>query len=77
LQLPVLLRRLAHFSRGRSPSNPIVAFGRLFGLQLEHNLVCSTSCRGNCHDNAVAESFYQLLKRERIRHQIYRTRDDD
>jgi putative transposase len=25
------------------------------------------SRRGNCHDNAVAESFLQLLKRERIR----------
>ena len=23
--------------------------------------------RGNCQDNAVAESFFQLLKRERIR----------
>lgn len=26
------------------------------------------------HDNAVAESFFQLLKRERIRRQIYPTR---
>ena len=30
--------------------------------------------RGNCHDNAVAESFFNLLKRERIRRQTYRTR---
>lgn len=41
----------------------------------EHNLVSSMSRRGNCHDNAVAESFFQLLKRERIRRQIYATRD--
>lgn len=34
------------------------------------------SRRGNCHDNAVAESFFQLLKRERIRRQIYLTRQD-
>jgi putative transposase len=34
------------------------------------------SRRGNCHDNAVAESFFQLLKRERIRRQIYATRND-
>lgn len=33
----------------------------------EHNLKPSMSRRGNCHDNAVAESFFQLLKRERIR----------
>jgi putative transposase len=32
------------------------------------------SRRGNCHDNAVAESFFQLLKREKIRRRTYRTR---
>ena len=34
------------------------------------------SRRGNCHDNAVAESFFQLLKRERIKKRIYSTRQD-
>ena len=29
------------------------------------------SRRGNCHDNAVAESFFPLLKRERIKKKIY------
>ena len=33
------------------------------------------SRRGNCHDNAVAESFFQLLKRERIKRKRYATRD--
>lgn len=37
-----------------------------------HNLVHSMSRRGNCHDNAVAESFFNLLKRERIRRRVYR-----
>ena len=32
--------------------------------------------RGNCYDNAVAESFFNLLKRERIRRKVYRTRDE-
>jgi len=32
------------------------------------------SRRGNCHDNAVAESFLQLLKREKIKRRKYRTR---
>ncbi|HAT2497352.1 MULTISPECIES: IS3 family transposase [Aeromonas] len=41
-----------------------------------HNLSCSMSRRGNCHDNAVAESFFQLLKRERIKRRIYATRDE-
>jgi putative transposase len=42
----------------------------------DHNLVSSMSRRGNCYDNAVAESFFQLLKRERIRRRIYATRSD-
>lgn len=41
-----------------------------------HNLVHSMSRRGNCHDNAVAESFFNLLKRERIRRKVYRSRDE-
>jgi putative transposase len=41
-----------------------------------HNLVPSMSRRGNCHDNAVAESFFQLLKRERIKRRIYANRSE-
>ena len=41
----------------------------------QHNLEASMSRRGNCHDNAVAESFFQLLKRESIRRHTYLTRD--
>ena len=42
----------------------------------ENSLVASKSRRGNCHDNDVAESFFQLLKRERIKRKIYTTRED-
>ncbi|MGC3821010.1 IS3 family transposase [Acinetobacter sp. G11] len=42
----------------------------------QHNLECSMSRRGNCHDNAVAESFFQLLKRERIKKKIYASRTE-
>lgn len=34
------------------------------------------SHRGNCYDNAVVESFLQLLKRERIKEKIYGTREE-
>ena len=40
-----------------------------------HGLVCSMSRRGNCHDNAPVESFFGLLKRERIRRRIYPSKD--
>jgi putative transposase len=41
-----------------------------------HNLEQSMSRRGNCYDNAVAESFFQLLKRERIKRHVYKNRED-
>lgn len=40
-----------------------------------HQLEPSMSRRGNCWDNAVAESFFSSLKKERIRKRIYKTRD--
>ena len=42
----------------------------------ENNLEASMSRRGNCHDNAVAESFFSLLKGERIKKKIYKTRQE-
>ena len=39
-----------------------------------HNFESSMSRRGNCHDNTVVESFFQLLKRERIKKKIYSSR---
>jgi putative transposase len=41
----------------------------------DNRIDANLSRRGNCHDNAVAESFFQLLKRERIRRRTYPTRD--
>ena len=41
-----------------------------------HGLLPSMSRRDNCHDNAVAESFFQPLKRERIRRKIYLDRNE-
>ena len=39
-----------------------------------HHLEPSMSRRGNCWDNAVAESFFSSLKKERIKKRIYKTR---
>ena len=32
--------------------------------------------RGNCYDNAVAESFFSSLKKEKIRRYIFKTREE-
>jgi putative transposase len=42
----------------------------------KHEIQCSMSARGNCYDNAVVESFFGLLKRERVNRVRYRTRDE-
>lgn len=42
----------------------------------EHGLLPSMSRRGNCYDNAVAESFFSSLKKQRIGKKIYKTRDE-
>ena len=42
----------------------------------KHGVECSMSSSGNCYDNAVVESFFGLLKRERVNRVRYRTRDE-
>lgn len=69
---------------GRRGHGPIVAHSDrgsqyasdLFRAELE-NLSCiqSMSRKGNCWDNAVAESFFGALKSEMIYHQNFETRD--
>ena len=40
-----------------------------------HRLVCSMSRKGNCWDNAIAESFFHALKVELVQGQCYKTRE--
>ncbi|PLW66538.1 IS3 family transposase, partial [Pseudohalioglobus lutimaris] len=41
-----------------------------------HNITCSMSAVGSCYDNAAAESFFGLLKRERVNRRRYATRSE-
>jgi transposase InsO family protein len=43
---------------------------------IELGMTPSMSRKGNCYDNAVAESFFSTLKNELIHHQTYHTRDE-
>jgi putative transposase len=45
-------------------------------LLKEKSISCSTSGKGNCFDNAVAESFFHSIKTELTHHQHYKTRDE-
>ncbi|MEH6549118.1 MAG: IS3 family transposase [Pseudomonadales bacterium] len=42
----------------------------------QYGIECSMSRAGNCYDNVPVESFFSLLKRERIKRKKYQTRDD-
>ncbi len=45
-------------------------------LLKKHGFQYSMSTRGNCYDNAVVDSFFGLLKRERTIKHRYLTRDE-
>ena len=45
-------------------------------LLKEHDIICSMSRKGNCWDNSPAESFFSTLKKERVHHKIYRTKEE-
>jgi putative transposase len=63
-------RVLVHSDQGTQyGSNDWLQFCR------DHNLEPSMSRRGNCWDNAVVESFFSSLKKERIKKRVYKTRE--
>jgi putative transposase len=41
-----------------------------------HNMIASMSRKGNCYDNAIAESFFSNLKNELVYHCDYYDRDE-
>ena len=49
----------------------------LYRMKLKtHKMICSMSRKGECHDNAVAESFFHTLKEELIHDENYTTRQE-
>lgn len=61
---------IVHSDRGSQ-----YASDRYRDLLEQHGFVGSMSRKGDCWDNAVAESFFGRLKSERVQWQTYRTRD--
>jgi len=61
----------------RRPVEPAQYASQVFQDKLtEYGMKCSMSRKGNCWDNAVAESFFNNLKNERVHGRRYATRDE-
>ncbi len=76
LQMAMWKRRpkaglLVHSDRGSQYVSE--CYQKLLG---ENEFVCSMSRKGNCWDNAVAESFFHTLKTELIHHEDFQTREE-
>jgi putative transposase len=41
-----------------------------------NGMICSMSRKGNCWDNACAETFFSTIKSERLRYRVYKTREE-
>jgi putative transposase len=63
---------LIHHSDQGAPYSCLAYQRRLTTL----GMTPSMSRKGNCYDNAVAESFFSTLKNELVHHQTYHTRDE-
>jgi putative transposase len=79
--LPVAALRMAIVQR--RPAAGLICHtdqGSVYGsemyrqLMTDHGLLASMSRKGNCHDNAVAESFFSNLKNEITHHTTYESR---
>jgi putative transposase len=83
LRREVVLDAVLMAVRRRRPRGTLVHSdqGTQFGsdawrrLCLSNHLEPSMSRKANCWDNAVAESFFSSLKKERIKKQIYKNRE--
>lgn len=45
-------------------------------LLKKHGMLCSMSRKGNCYDNASAETFFSTIKCELLYHKKYKTREE-
>jgi putative transposase len=81
--LPIAALRMAIVQR--RPATGVICHsdqGTVYGsasyrqVLTDNGLLASMSRKGNCHDNAVAESFFSNLKNEVTHHTVYKSRQD-
>jgi transposase InsO family protein len=75
LQMALWRRRMPKGVIVHSDRGSQYCSARYQGLLEQHHLVCSMSAKGNCYDNACAESFFHTLKVEVVHGERFATRD--
>lgn len=74
LQMAIGQRRPAPGLIHHSDQGVLYASAAYRALLRKHHMVQSMSRKGNCLDNAVAESFFSHLKNEELHHHVYADR---
>ena len=74
MKMAVALRSPAAGLICHSDQGSVYGSSRYRQLLIDNGLLASMSRKGNCHDNAVAESFFSNLKNELTHNGIYQTR---
>jgi putative transposase len=74
LDMALLRRRPLHGLLHHSDRGSQYASGDYQTVLADHGIVCSMSRRGNCWDNAVAESFFATIKVELVHDAAWATR---
>ena len=75
LGMAIEQRRPASGLIHHSDQGPLYAGAAYRAMLRKHGIVQSMSRKGNCLDNAVAESFFSNLKNELVHHVLYEDRD--
>jgi len=76
LTMAVWRRGMAKHVIVHSDQGSTYASGDYQKLLNQHHLICSMSRKGECLDNAVAESFFGTLKTEWVDDEDYKTKDE-
>lgn len=76
LQMALWRRRMPKGMLVHSDRGSQYCFRQYQALLAKQNLICSMIGKGNCHDNACAESFFHTLKVEMVHGESFAAREE-
>ena len=76
LKIALMRRKVRRSLLLHSDQDSQYAAANYRAIVAKNAIECSMSRKGNCWDNAVAESFFHTLKAELVHHEDYRSRTE-